>query len=163
MKYIKRFNESSNSGIFEDIEQVIKICLEEYCCDYGMTIFIEDGFYTNDISFTSKVDIETLNKLTGIKTPKSFEKCVKVTMINESIPAPPPTRATSLTVWCGERRIRGSRLEIHLDENSQNLFDESIEMLKNQLNFITNDFKILQLPRKLKTTFWQIQFLITYK
>jgi len=146
MKYIKRFNESSNSGIFEDIEQVIKICLEEYCSDYGMTIFIEDGFYTNDISFTSKVDIEILNKLTGIKTPKSFEKCVKVTMINESIP-----------------RIRGSRLEIHLDENSQNLFDESIEMLKNQLNFITNDFKILQLPRKLKTTFWQIQFLITYK
>jgi hypothetical protein len=146
MKYIKRFNESSDSGIFEDIEHVIRICLEEYCSDYGMTIFIEDGFYTNDLWFTSKIDIETLNKLTGIDLTKSYEKCVKVTMINESIP-----------------RIRGSRLEIHLDENSQNLFDESIEMLKSQLNFITNDSKILQLPRKLKTTFWQIQFLIVYK
>lgn len=147
MKYIKRFNESSNQGLYDDIKQVIKVCLEEYCTDYDMITLIEDGLYINNLSFIRETDIENLSDITKDEIDKiDKQRCVKVTMINEST-----------------FRLRGSRLEIYLDENSQNLFDESIEMLKNQLNMITNEYKILQLPKELKTTFWQIQFLIVYR
>lgn len=144
MKYIKRFNESSDSGIFEDIKDVVKICLEEYCSDYGMTIFIEDGYFFKNSRFVDNQSIKNFwnGDKSELESLGSLEDCIQVTIRVESVMG---------------------RLEIHLDENSQNLFDESIEMLKNQLNMITNEYKILQLPKELKSTFWQIQFLIVYK
>jgi hypothetical protein len=148
MKHIKRFNESFDDGkIIDEIEESVKECFEDYITDYGMIISFEGGKFIPGYHFMSDRLLSKLKRKYPEESKKfdgEYKKCIKVDFNNEGI---------------GD----GSRLEIYLDENSQNLFDESIHNLKSQLSQITSKFELIDVPEKLSPLFFGLCFLIIYE
>ena len=146
MKHIKRFFESK-STTSDDIKEIVKECFEDYMIDYGMIVNFCDGKYIPGYNFMSNRLLHNL-QLKYPKESKKFEgnykKCIKVDFNNDGIGS-------------------GERFEIYLDENSQNLFDESIHNLHSQLKLITSGFQLIDVPKYLSSDFYGIGFLILYE
>jgi len=149
MKHLKRFNESIDDEIKNEIKQSVEDCFLDYITDYGMKVQFVEGYYVPGYHFMSERFLKELIEKYPDKTTKfqgKNEKCIKVDFHNE-----------------GVGRIEGSRLEIYLDENSQNLFNESIHNLKAELKMITNSFRLEDVPKELSPDFYGINFLIIYE
>jgi flagellar capping protein FliD len=149
MKHIKRFNESADEQIKNEIEQSVENCFLDYLTDYGMLIQFVEGYYVPGYNFMSERFLKELIKKYPDETTKfqgKNEKCIKVDFHNEGI-----------------GRVEDARLNIYLDENSQTLFDESIHNLKAELKMITNSFRLEDLPKELSPDFFGINFLIIYE
>jgi hypothetical protein len=147
MKHLKRFNESIDNEIKNEIEQAVKDCFLDYITDYVMTIEFEDGFYVPGYNFMTERFLKDLIRKYPDKTQKlqgKNDKCIKVDFYNEGL---------------GD----GSRLNIYLDENSQDIFNEAIHNLKSELKMITNSFRLEGVPEKLSPDFFSIKFLIIYE
>lgn len=161
MKHLKRFNESIDDEIKNEIRQSVEDCFLDYMTDYGMKTTYVDGYYVplssrgkgcrNNIvryHFMSERFLKDLIRKYSDETQKfqKNEKCIRVDFHNEGI-----------------GRVEGARLNIYLDENSQTLFDESIHNLKAELKMITNSFRLENLPKELSPDLYVINFLIIYE
>ena len=149
MKHLKHFNEYIDDEIKNEIELAVEDCFLDYNTDYGMKIQFLDGYYVPGYHFMSERFLKDLIRKYPDETQKfkgKNEKCIKVDFLNE-----------------GLGRIEGARLDIYLDGNSQNIFNESIHNLKAELKMITNSFRLEDVPEKLSPDFFGINFLIIYE
>ena len=151
MKYLKSFNENKLDSIFDNktkkfVEDCIKDCLTEYCTEYGMRWTIDYGFWTELTHFIhpSLIRDRLMNHLRSNLMNMDTRNAIKIVLSNES------------TI---SETGRMGRLEIYLDDNSEELFRSSVRNLQDQLEFKLDVTKV-ESPEKLLKTYYEINIFI---
>lgn len=145
MRYLKLFEnfDSIDKQTRDIIESVFNECFYDYMMDYGAKVLFQYGVWSEDFNFfNDKFWSDIRNTHPGYENGITTVKTCQATILNHS--------------WGEGQRL--GKLEIYTDENSNNLFKESVENLKRYL-----DEKIecqVEAPEELISTWYSITIMI---